>query len=932
MKEGHTRRKKTTFAAFIIGIMALGFMAGVMSIKTANNDLMRVQAADTTYTYTTAKEDFTADIDTKTSGGITWSLVNNGGFYGWEGARGLQIGSGNNPAKAMTLSTEGFPGTIKTVKVNTSGGSSVSATVLVKVGTVSYGSAKSITASNAEYTFTGTSSGELEIVWAQTSSKALYIKQVVVIYEARTLNAITVETPPTKLAYYVGEALDKTGMVVKGTYSDGAIETIDNTAISVSPATMAIDTTEVIVSYQGKTATVSGITVEPAPTVTSLVVSGDPDKTEYLEGESFNPEGLVVTAYLSNGTNINVTDSATYEPSPLTAGTEEVTISYGGLSKTYGPIVVKAKVIKNLIITLDSLSLSGVGTSRTDNHILDGIGFTTHARGQATAIMFDSGSGYIYNTTSLVNILSIKLSYASSGSASSIQHFNFDSSIISGHKSSGTTSITTSTGGQTYTETPAETYGFFNLSVTSKNLQLSSLEIIYSTEQVDLEGISLNKSSITMLKDETTTLGVSFSPEDASNKKVVWSSSDAGKVSITGNGSEVTLTALAATGATPVTITAISEEGGFEASATVTINLIHVSSVTLNKETTTLKEGETEQLIATILPNNAHVQDLNWVSSDASYVTVSSSGLITAIRPTIAPVTITVTSVDSNKSAAISVTVIEYIPQVGVYTMTSTANHKDHYDGDPSLTKFVITKTNNEQENFVLGDKLNFRIGASPNVEDIMLGSTGTSAGKVSFTMPIGVYVTAITLNDLTVSDGIVNVNANGGNSVTLSNGTLDSLSFNTYANKVTLNTSRRLWIGSISIETATVAGAANHYANLFLSKTAQECLDGNVLESTWDDLGDIYIGMDNAVIDQFENVVANAEGNSLEQFVARYTYIGEKYGYYDFMDLGLVNATNRTTNKFTVDNFPLRATIMIGVIGLSMLAGYYFLRKRQEN
>ena len=271
--------------------------------------------------------------------------------------------------------------------------------------------------------------------------------------------------------------------------------------------------------------------------------------------------------------------------------------------------------------------------------------------------------------------------------------------------------------------------------------------------------------------------------------------------------------------------------------------------------------------------------------------------------------------------------------ETGVFTFRSNATSELDYDADPGLGKFEITKTNSEQEMFVLGDKTNFVIGANPHVTDIMLGEVGT-AGKVSFTMPAGVYVTVMTLYGVKAFDGKATVSANGNTSVYFieNDEPLDIVIFNTYMNKVVLQTNKRIWIESITIETATLEGAAEHFANAFLSITAAECAAGNVSSKTFTSVYSSSKKMDAEVKAQFSGVNANAEGNVLEQFIARYTHISIKYGYSDFMGLGLVQGSSINKTNKLLDNNEVVMTIVISVIGITALAGFYFLKKKKED
>ncbi len=87
------------------------------------------------------------------------------------------------------------------------------------------------------------------------------------------------------------------------------------------------------------------------------------------------------------------------------------------------------------------------------------------------------------------------------------------------------------------------------------------------------------------------------------------------------------------------------------------VTTIPVTSVSTSTSSATLEIGETEQLSATVSPNDASNQDIEWSTSNSSVATVSSNGLVTAIAAGNA--TITVTTVDGNFTDATSITVNE---------------------------------------------------------------------------------------------------------------------------------------------------------------------------------------------------------------------------------------------------------------------------------
>ncbi len=80
---------------------------------------------------------------------------------------------------------------------------------------------------------------------------------------------------------------------------------------------------------------------------------------------------------------------------------------------------------------------------------------------------------------------------------------------------------------------------------------------------------------------------------------------------------------------------------------------VPVTEVRLDKETVTLNVGETAQLKATVLPDNADSKTVTWSSDDKSVATVSEAGLVAAIARGEA----TITATAGGKKAICRVTV-----------------------------------------------------------------------------------------------------------------------------------------------------------------------------------------------------------------------------------------------------------------------------------
>ena len=147
---------------------------------------------------------------------------------------------------------------------------------------------------------------------------------------------------------------------------------------------------------------------------------------------------------------------------------------------------------------------------------------------------------------------------------------------------------------------------------------------------VSPSGVTLNKTTLTLKKGMNEKLIAKVVPEDVSNSKVIWTSSDNSVVSILDG--ECT----AINGGT-ATVTATTEDGKFSASCVVIV-AIDVTSIAFPDGDITLKRGNQTNLVVKILPEDATNKTLIWKTSDASIATVDASGKITAINKGVAKI------------------------------------------------------------------------------------------------------------------------------------------------------------------------------------------------------------------------------------------------------------------------------------------------------
>ena len=82
---------------------------------------------------------------------------------------------------------------------------------------------------------------------------------------------------------------------------------------------------------------------------------------------------------------------------------------------------------------------------------------------------------------------------------------------------------------------------------------------------------------------------------------------------------------------------------------------VHVTGVSLDRTSVTIKEGESVTLVATVKPENADNKTISWSSSDAAVASVDNSGKVTGVKAGSA--TVTAKTEDGEKTASCVVTV-----------------------------------------------------------------------------------------------------------------------------------------------------------------------------------------------------------------------------------------------------------------------------------
>ena len=180
---------------------------------------------------------------------------------------------------------------------------------------------------------------------------------------------------------------------------------------------------------------------------------------------------------------------------------------------------------------------------------------------------------------------------------------------------------------------------------------------------IPVTSVSLNKTTLTLDKEDSETLTASVLPTDATNQAVTWSTSSDAVATVDSNGK------VTAVGRGEASITATSADNtAKKATCKVTVN-VPVTGVSLDESAATLSIKETLQLNAKVSPEDASNSNVTWKSNDPTVATVSDSGLVTAIAKGNA--TIIVETEDGKKKDICKVTVSVPVESVSVNPATA---------------------------------------------------------------------------------------------------------------------------------------------------------------------------------------------------------------------------------------------------------------------
>lgn len=203
---------------------------------------------------------------------------------------------------------------------------------------------------------------------------------------------------------------------------------------------------------------------------------------------------------------------------------------------------------------------------------------------------------------------------------------------------------------------------------------------------VSVKGVKIKTIKKSLKIGEELKLKYEILPSNATNQKVSFSSNNKSVVSVDSSGKVKALK----DGTADISIK--TNEGKFTDYITITVerDVINVKSISMNKYSTSIIEGESEKLSYTIMPSNADNKKVTWKSSNINVATVDDNGLVTAQKEGTA--LISVVTDDGKITSSCTVSVAKKV--VNVSSITLNKNSVDLKAGTTERLTYSLSPSN----------------------------------------------------------------------------------------------------------------------------------------------------------------------------------------------------------------------------------------------
>lgn len=185
----------------------------------------------------------------------------------------------------------------------------------------------------------------------------------------------------------------------------------------------------------------------------------------------------------------------------------------------------------------------------------------------------------------------------------------------------------------------------------------ASVKVTVGDYSLGVKNIMITTNYIVLPVGSAKQLVVAFTPANASNKTITWSSSDPNVATVDSSGNVKAISAGSAI------IKATAADGGYTDTATIEVtsnrNEIDEKTISFSESSYTVGVNGTISLTPIITPSNATFKSVHFTSSDSSIATVDDNGVVKGIKE--GTVKITAETYHNHLKATTTV-IVKYIP------------------------------------------------------------------------------------------------------------------------------------------------------------------------------------------------------------------------------------------------------------------------------
>lgn len=479
--------------------------------------------------------------------------------------------------------------------------------------------------------------------------------------------------------------------------------------------------------------------------------------------------------------------------------------------------------------------------------------------------------------------------------------------------------ITSSNVAYTFTGSASGDIVFTWTQTSSKALYLKSISIEYSTKV-------LSNISVTGTLSKTSYyVGESFSPVG---------------LTITANYSDTSsdnVTANCTFSPNPLTIETTSVTASYTelgVTKTATIDGLTVNTRNLASISVSTNPSKMNYIIGESFSSTGMVITATYDAGDPVVGYTNYSYSPTAALGTAGAKTITITSLDN---ASITTSLIVQVTSSQSMSITVT-------DTGATISGYQTKTFSKNGSTFVIANIINTSGNIQMQANTFSMHNSTALAGYLS---KITIHKASGTPTSMTLYSGTASQESStSGGTACVFNSSTNTFSWDinaslkhTYFRLFNLLGSGTMTFSSIDIEyllPPAVDDDAIAYGTSFLSATASGCSTASsaTLSGVWADLESSYNALSSDAKAYLTSLTPNASGNDAEHAVARYIHIITKYGeatFVDFMNLDIQAAPTASNILDINSNDFLPLISVIGIIGLTVIIGYYYHNKKKE-